>query len=60
MTFSYKERARVSEQLFKAAPDSTGTEAVRSGHRTNLGPADWQADMQRGQGFAGVRTLLTQ
>lgn len=50
----------MSAQLFKAAPDSTGTEAVRSGHRTNLGPADWQADMQRGQGFAGVRTLLTQ
>lgn len=40
--------------LFKVALDSTGTEMVRSGHRTNLGPTD----VQKGQGLEEVRTLL--
>lgn len=44
--------------LFKVALDSTGTERVRSGHRTNLGPTDWQVDVQKGQGLEEVRTLL--
>lgn len=37
---------------------SAGTEMVRSGLRTNLGPTDWQVGVQKEQGLEGVRTLL--
>lgn len=45
--------------LFKVSLDSTCTEIVRSGHRTNPGPTDQWIDVPKEQGLEGFRTPLT-